>query len=316
MRRFPGRKFILITFLACSAVPVSSAADRKILSLVSPGAQIVARISAPSNGGNTSNFVLITHNNGVDLGDFFALSGADSMRSIHEVILAAAENAGQLSEHSLLADGNFDRERIYRSAIDNGSATTSYRGISVLVVQPFARERDEFSEVRWLAIPEPNVLLFGSIKTVQQELDRYLTHSSVDPRLAARLSRLQREDATWSVLSVPAWSSEIRDALAVIDPQLAAGLKDGDAFQFGIRYGRRVEFEYEITTASATARVISDALMQSLAGSEERSSLLPPPDMTGDDNTVRGVIRISMARYNSWLAEISTWGRGQSTTSR
>jgi hypothetical protein len=98
-------------------------------------------------------FRRFSHYNGVDLGDFFALSGADSTRSVQEVIfVAAADSTGQLNEHSLLASGNFDRDRIYRSAVDSGSSTTRYRGVSVLVVQPFAREPSAFSEVRWLAI--------------------------------------------------------------------------------------------------------------------------------------------------------------------
>jgi len=319
MRRFPGSRRVLLALLPCLPVFICSAAsvDQKLLSLIPPAAQIVARIGAPSSPSSTDNFVLVTHNSGIDLNDFYALSGVDSTRVIHELIfVAAADTAGPLSDHSLMASGNFDRGRIYRSAVDNGSGITSCHGISVLVVQPFARERAEFSEVRWLVIPEPDVLLFGSIKSVQQELDRYLTRSSIDPRLAARLSRLQSEDATWSVLSMPAWSPEIRSALAVIDPELAAGLKDGDAFQFGIRYGRRVEFEYEITTASVTApRSISDSLTQSLAGPEKGSSLLPTSDTTVDNTTVRGVIRISMARYNAWLAEISAQSRRVSAPS-
>jgi hypothetical protein len=316
MRRFPGRRSILFVFLACLAAPINLAADRKLLSLVSPGAQIVARIGAPSSPSSTDTFVLVTHNSGIDLNDFYALSGVDSTRVIHELIfVAAADTAGPLNEHSLLASGNFDGDHICRAAVDNGASLTRYRGVSVLIVQPFARERGEFHEVRWLTIPEPDMLLFGSIASVQQEVDRYLTRSSVDPRLAARLSRLRREDASWSVLSVPEWSSEIRDALAVIDPQLAAGLKDGDAFQFGIRYGRHVEFEYEITTnSSAATRSISDLLTQSLVGPEKGLALLPPIDMSTDNNTVRGIIKVSMTRYNAWLAEVSA--RGKSTVFR
>jgi hypothetical protein len=317
MRRSSGSRRVLLALLPCLSVLICSAApvDQKLLSLIPPAAQIVARISAPTNASDTSNFLIITHNNRRDLGDFFALSGADSTRSIHEVILAAAENAGQLSEHSLLASGNFDRERIYRSAMDNGSSIAHYRALSVLVVQAFVRERSEFSEVRWLAIPEPDVLLFGSIVSVQQELDRYLIRASIDPRLAARLSRLRRDDATWCLLSLSAWSPEIRSALAVINSELAAGLKDGDAFQFGIHYGSHVEFEYEIkTNSSVAARSISDTLTQSLVGPEKGLALLPPLDMSTDNNTVRGIIKVSMTRYNAWLAEVSA--RGKSTVFR
>jgi hypothetical protein len=318
MRRFSGSRRVLLALLPCLPVFICSAAsvDQKLLSLIPPAGQIVARIGAPSSPSSTDNFVLVTHNCGIDLNDFYALSGVDSTRVIHELIfVAAADTAGPLSEHSLLASGNFDRDRIYRSAVDNGSSTAHYRGISVLVVQPFAREWREFSEVRWLAIPASDVLLFGSIASVQQELDRYLTRSSVDSRLAARLNRLRRDDATWSVLSQSAWNPEIRSALAAIDPELAAGLKDGDAFQFGIHYGRHVEFEYEITTnSSAATRSISDTLTQSLVGPEKGLALLPPIDMSTDNNTVRGIIRVSMTRYNAWLAEVSA--RGKSTVFR
>jgi hypothetical protein len=310
MRRFPGGRSILFAFLVCIAVPISSATDYQLLSLVPPDAQIVARISATTSASNTNNFLLITHNNGVDLSDFHALSEADGNRSIHEVIFAAAESAGQLNEHSLLASGNFDRERIYKSAVDNGSTMTRYRGVPVLVVEPFARERSQFNEPRWLAIPEPDVLLFGSIVSVKQELNRYLDRSSADPILVVRLSRLRRDDATWTVLSPPVWSTEIRSALAVINSELAAELKDGDAFQFGIHYGRHVEFEYEITTNSSVAiRSMSDTLAHSLVGPEKGLALLPPIDMSTDNNTLRGIIKVSMTRYNAWLAEVSARGK-------
>jgi hypothetical protein len=262
-----------------------------------------------------SNFVIMTHDNGTDLSDFFALTGSDSNLSIHEVIfVAAADNTGQLNEHSLLASGNFDRERIYRSALDNGASVTHYKGVRVLVVQPFAREHGEFNEVRWLAIPDSGVLLLGSIVSVQQELDRHLTRSVADPLLVAKLARLRREDDTWSVLSLPVWSPEIRNALAVIDPQLATELMNGDAFQFGIRYGRHVEFEYEVTTASSpTALAMSASLTQSFAGLEKESALLRSTDAITEGNTVRGVIKVSMARYNAWLTEVSARGRPRNT---
>ena len=68
MRRFPRGRSILIAFLTCLAVPISSEADHKLLSLVSPGAQVVARISAPSSP-NSEQF---RH---YDANDFYALSG-------------------------------------------------------------------------------------------------------------------------------------------------------------------------------------------------------------------------------------------------
>ena len=185
----------------------------------------------------------------------------------------------------------------------------------MLVVEPFARERSQFNEPRWLAIPEPEVLLFGSIVSVKRELNRYLDRSSADPNLIVRLSRLRRDDTTWTVLSPPAWSTAIRSALAVINPELAAELKDGDAVQFGIHYGKQVQLEYEITTNfSVATRSMSDTLAHSLVGPEKGLSLLPPIDMRTDSKTLRGIIKVSMTRYNAWLAEVSA--RGKSTIFR
>ena len=307
MRQRQGQS-ILLALLACIAIPISPAAraDQKLLSLVPPGAQAVARISSPSPSAIVGHYVLTSRNNGIDFNDFLALTGADSTLVVDELIhVATADSAGMLNEHSLLARGNFDRECIYRSALSGGASVTRYRGLPVLVVQPFARERSEFNEVRWLAIPESSILLFGSIASVQQELDRHLDRSPVDPRLVARLARLRRDDDSWCVLSLLTWTPDIRDSLAALNPKLAEVLKDGDTLQFGTHYGRQIEFEYEITTASTEAtRSISDSPSQSLSGLGKEIALLRFTDAITEGNTVRGVIKVSMARYNAWLTEI------------
>jgi hypothetical protein len=312
MRRFPDSKFVLMAlfpFLAVAICPAVSP-DPKILSLVPPGAQLVAGVSASPGPERISNFILMTHNNRVDLNDFYALSGVDSTRAIDEIIFVAVANkAGMLSEHSLLVSGRFDQARIYKAALENGAALANYGGIRVLVIPPFARERRDFNEVRWLVVPDPDVLLFGSIASVQQELERHLAGSTADSALVRKLAHLRRDDETWCVLTPLTWGPEMRNALAVIDPQVPAGLRDGDAFQFGIRHGRQVEFEYELTLAStAITQTISDLLTQSFAGPENGSAFLPHARITSDGNTVRGLIKVSIPRYSAWLAEMRAGG--------
>jgi hypothetical protein len=176
--------------------------------------------------------------------------------------------------------------------------------VPVLVVQPFARERSEFNEVRWLAIPDSSTLLFGSIPSVQQELDRHLDRIPADPRLVARLARLRRDDNSWCVLSLLTWPSDMRDSLAALNPHLAE-LLNGDTLQFGIHYGRHVEFEYEVTTASSRAAVaVSASLTQSFVGSEKDGALFGPSDTISEGNMVHGTARISMARYQTWLTKV------------
>jgi hypothetical protein len=185
-------------------VPISSAASRdlKLIALVPPGAQIVAGINASSQPGQPDNFLLITHDNTVDLQDFLALSGADGSRIIYEVVFVAIANSpGLLSEHSLLVSGHFDQPHIYKSAVEGGATVTYYRGIPVLVIQPFAREQGAFNNVRWLAVLDSNILAFGTIATLQRELDRYIAHSPADSPLPNRLGRLRAKDQTWCLLS-------------------------------------------------------------------------------------------------------------------
>jgi hypothetical protein len=316
MERLPVREALLTALLLlCSAGQnLAATAHQELLSLIPPGARVVAKIGALSHG--LGHFVLITHNNNIDLNDFQALTGADSTCLIHGLVLvAAADDTGMLNEHSLLGDGNFDPERIFRSAVDGGASITRYRGIPVLVVPPFARERSEFNEIRWLAIPASGILLFGSIAIVQQELDRYLARSATDPSLVERLARLRRDPDTWTVLSPLAWTPEIRRTLASIEPKLAY-LKDGDTLQFGIHYGRQVEFEYEVTTTSpAAAQTISESLTRSLAGLEEGSELLLTGDTIVDGNTAHGIVKVSMARYNAWLAKVSSRSQARNVAS-
>jgi hypothetical protein len=319
MRRIPNRKSLLIASFPFLALPSSLAelAGKDILALVPTGAEMVAEISAPLHQRQPDNFVLITHSNTLDLNDFYALTGADSTRVIQQIIfVAVGEKAGVLSEHSLLVSGHFDQARIYQSAIGGGASPTSYQGISILELLPFAHERGELNKVRWLVVPNSDLLLFGTIASVQQELDHLRNHSPTDPSLLNRLARMRHDVQTWCMLSVPARNAAIWTLLAALNPQLANLTREAASFQFGIRYARQVEFEYEVTTASATAtRAIADLFPRSEARPAKEEALLDMNDLTEDGKTIHGTLKVPIARYNSWLAEVSARTRARSNSS-
>ena len=104
MTRFPAHRRLPILSFPFILVGIATASpDPRLLSLVPPGAQLVAGIIAPPTQGQPDNFVLMTHNNTVDLEDFYALTGADDSRTIHQIVFVAmTDNSGQLTEHSLL----------------------------------------------------------------------------------------------------------------------------------------------------------------------------------------------------------------------
>jgi len=109
----------LLTVLLFCPVPRSFAAspDLKLIALVPPGAQVISGISALPHEPQPDQFVLLTHNNVVDLDDLLAICGADGSRTIQQVVfVAVADMEGELREHSLLVSGHFDQARIYKSA--------------------------------------------------------------------------------------------------------------------------------------------------------------------------------------------------------
>ena len=104
-----------LALLLFSVAPLNSAAppDLKLIALIPPRAQVMSGISAMPHEQQPDYFVLLTHNNAVDLQDLLALCGADRSRTIRQVVFVAiADRDGELREHSLLASGHFDRERI------------------------------------------------------------------------------------------------------------------------------------------------------------------------------------------------------------
>lgn len=310
MRRFHVGKVVLVVLFSFVTIASMSAVtpDAKLLSLVPPAAHVVAGMSAPMHGGQPSSFLLITHNNLVDLNDFIALSGADGSRVLEQVIMISSEGLrGATAEHSLLASGHFDQALVLRSAYRSGGGAnaTEYRGIPILAIQPFARERGTFNDVRWLAMMDSNLALFGTIASVQQELDRYLARSVADPSLVRKLARLRRDDATWCVTTLPDHNNEIQSAFETIDSRLADILRGGDTIQFGIHYGRQVDIEYEVgMTSSPGPEAVSSTLVESLKPLPHGSSVLPAADLSTVDGGVRGVLKLSTARYEAWTGEI------------
>jgi hypothetical protein len=245
------RAFVVCCALLSSVVPSGGATPNpKLVSLVSPSAQIVAGLNVPPRSGQPSTFLLTTHSGTIDLNDFLAISGVDSGLAIEQIIMVAADGDRPLSAHSIMAIGRFNQELLYRSVYQTGAKTILYRGIAILEMQPFAREHDNFYDVRWLAIVDSRLALFGIPTLVQVELDRYLNHNEVDPSLERTLHHLRHDDVSWCIARVRVGDSEIQRLLRLLDSRFADLLRTGDMIQFGIHYGRQVDFDFEISPAS------------------------------------------------------------------
>jgi hypothetical protein len=290
--------------------PIAHASpDARLTSLIPPGAQLVSGISASSSGGQPGNFVLMTGDNKVDLTDFYALVGADETRRIHQIVFVALSDRVMLNEHSLLASGHFDKSQLFKAALSAGATINRYRGIELAEIRPFEREKKNFGQIRWLTVLDSSVLVLGSIPLLQMELDRYLSHSQVDDLLLSRSAHLRSKNQAWCVLagsirrlSLPAWSEEIRRALAAINPDLANRALSAEEFEFGLFYGRKVELEYFLSaTPGGNVPSLINASKQALPESARPTALLSAVNTT----TSHRVIAIPTSRFEEWLADIA-----------
>jgi hypothetical protein len=205
--RIANYGLIVSVLLACLGSGFAAPLNFRLLSLIPAGSQIVSGFENSRRiqklGGS---LFLTTHNNLVDLDDMQAIAGVDPNRSFQEVIEVAFAPPGTMRrEHLLLVSGKFNREAIFRSAELNGAEPIEYLTEIVLALQPFARERHQMVDTRWLAILEDRTAVFGTKWMVQQALNRFEARAVPDPVLLQRLAAFGSDVHSWSVLaSVPA----------------------------------------------------------------------------------------------------------------
>lgn len=198
--------FIACLGLICSRIGISAPLDSKLLALIPPGAQVVSgfennqRVHAA--GGP---LLLSTHNNGLDLQDWVSIAGVDPKRVYEEILqITFAPPDAFLSEHLLLVSGTFHHEQIFHSAEVNGATRTTYLGETILVIEPFAREKEDMKDTRWLAILDDRVAVFGTRWMVEQALGRFQSRAVPDPVLMKRLALFRHDVDSWNlIMSMP-----------------------------------------------------------------------------------------------------------------
>jgi len=270
--------------------------DPRLLQLVPPQSRLVAGMSSSAAQGNTGSFLLIATENKLDLSDFFALTGGDASRHLNGLVfVTAAERDTEANEHSLLASGRFHRESIFRFA-GAGARRESYREVPVLVVPPFERERKTFHEVRWLAVPEENIAIFGSVASVRRELDRWVEHSVPDPALMARLQRLKGQDDSWCVLLARDREGIAEKVLGKLDPKLGKVAHQGELLAFGIKFGRKIEVAAAADPFPRKSWSASEDTRAEGAGAMHMFSVLPEEGVGS-----RATVKVSRRRYEEWI---------------
>ena len=310
----PSIYYKLVWMLASTGVffnPVfASPLNSKLLSLVPPGAELVAGFENHTNGHSYGRLVLATHNDGLDLDDWRALAGVDSKRSVDEVIeVAATAPTGALTEHLLLVAGRFDKERIFNSAELNGAVRRECDGETVMLIKPFARELMEMPETRWLVILDGRIGMFGSQSMVQRALHRYTTHADIDMPLMERLAQLRTDVTSWNVIVA---SPKSEGSLNKTQPNSALTrlIEGAEVLTVGTSFGSKVRVDFSLhagndhEAAFFTQKAASFANVFANESPVRSDSLLSVRRRLGnlsvESNRVQGSVELSAKAFQQW----------------
>lgn len=303
---------VVSTFLAGYALasPMSS----KLLSLVPPGAEVVAGFENHAFPRGHGRLLLTTHNNRLDLQDWEALTGVDSKRIFNEVIeVAATSPSGSLSEHVLLVAGQFDRERIFQSLEQNGARTTNFEGRQALLIKPLARERGDMVDTRLLVILDNRTGLLGTQGLVGQTLRRYADHALPDAVLEERLSQLRPDVTSWNVLSGAA-GRETNFQFAQPHSAWAELQADTNLLLVGAHFGSKIRVDFSIygeneSGAEFYRRKASFFTTALVAGPEPQTerphSTRQPQKLSVAANHVQGSVELSQDEFDAWCGFLS-----------
>ncbi|HTM16281.1 MAG TPA: hypothetical protein VL135_05235 [Terracidiphilus sp.] len=296
--------------LSCLASPTNS----KLLWLVPPGAQMVAGFENYQDEHHHGQLLLSTRNNRLDLADWQSIAGVDHKRAVEEVIeVAASPVGGQLPEHLLLVAGRFDREKIFRSLQVNGGKQTEYRGQTVMLIKPFAREKGVMAGTRWLIILEDRLAMLGTPSIVKSALQRYLNHADVDMLLRERLSQLPLDVSSWNVLSSLPQAPTGYTTAQPASPW-ARFFEGANVLMVGTRFGSKIRVHFALHADEDRGAEFFEQKTASFAEvfSPERIGSSRRPRVAGVEvgpNRVQGSVQLSRKQFDAWSDWTNNFGR-------
>ncbi len=285
-----GAKFIAALALFFSASFCLAQSD--LVRLIPPDAPVIAGMRRLPPQDAADALWLATKNNTDDLNRLIAITETDPDRRVDHVIVADwASSTDNLGNHLLLAKGRFSFANIGAAALGSGATRLTYQGLPVFAIEAAG------GSSRWLAVPRPDVAIFGSPSAVQLALDRYRSGAVADSRLLARLRNAHDRDAAWSSVLLDSRqllarvklheenSANLRCLAGIRELDLAIQL--GDSVKIGVDTG---------SLQGGVSNVSMGCLAAALFG--DRS-----PQMKIAFGEAQPQLRVSLARaeYDRWL---------------
>ncbi|HEY1580633.1 MAG TPA: hypothetical protein VGF82_26515 [Terracidiphilus sp.] len=307
--RYGSLCVLALTFFS-GASGSGSPLNNKLLSLVPAGAEIVAGFENYPDPHRHGQLLLTPHNNRLDLADWQAIAGVDPKRNYQEFIEVTSSGAQQetLSEHLLLVAGSFDRERIFNATEANGAERSQFQSEPVMLIKPFAREKGEMTDKRWLVILDNRIGLFGTPSIVQRALSRYAAHTDIDMPLMERLSQMPRDVSSWNVI-VSAPRPDERALVSSVSPW-GRLLEDSQVLMVGARFGPKVRVDFSLHAArehgaeffSQKAAFFAEVFRDEIPHVVKKWRVA---NVQVEAGCVRGSIEMSKQQFEMWSVQAS-----------
>ena len=287
--------YLLVIWLMSAMLLFFSAsfcmAQNDLVRLVQPDAPVIAGLHRMSQDRSKDALWVATRNSVDDLSRLVALVENDPERRVDQVIVADwGSSTSSPGSHLVIAQGRFNLASIASTMAH--PAKLSYDGVPVLAIETKAGSTPA---MRWLAVPQRELALFGTPSAVQVALDRFRSGAHADPQLLERLRNAHDRDAAWSsvVLAPRALQASGKFQAGALAPCLDR-MREVD---LGIQIGKTVTIDLHTEprdgAAGVSAECISTALFANYA----------PLMRIGFGGGERPDVRVTLVRsdYERWL---------------
>ncbi len=253
-------------------------ADPGLLGLVMPEARSLAGLNAAAAKVSPLGQFILSKAAGAGQGVQLleATTGFDPARDVSEVLVASAGDPANPAA-LVLVRGVFDATKLAAVlGARPGMTVSTYAGATLVsgVTPPQKTEQG-------VAFPGGTIAVLGDLNLVKGALDRGTVSSSIDPVLAAQVSRLSAADDAWFVGKAPAGglasgtAAPAGGALGGPAQAILPLLKGVQTISGGVRLGSNVQIDIEALTAdaqSAAALAAFLGLAKGIAGANPQAA--------------------------------------------
>lgn len=283
----------------------ASPLSNRLLPLVPGNAQIVAGMEHVDDFSSEGRIFLVTNNCNRDLDDWAAIAGIDQSRAVDQLIAVATSTPNhELDQHLLLLHGRLDSTLILKAQLENGgSRILKVGGYRILEVQPFQREGENMQDVRWLAIVENQLVLFGTPKLVEISLQRLAAGTLVDPELLNSLHQLRDDVESWNVMDLPGAMLAKHLDTAHAEPLLSAILDEANHLIIGVHYGSKTRVDFEVFSKARFDTLQPLAALEQVQHVSKAKADFRIERLAIHDNTINCTLTFAKNHIETWLQD-------------